>query len=87
MLEETGLWPSIIVYGVAWCRDSTRTRRFLNRHHVPYTLIDVEEDPRSAEKVRRWNRGFLSTPTLDIEGQIVTEPSDDELAALVGIRE
>jgi len=25
-----------------------------------------------------WNRGYLSTPTLDIEERIVTEPSDEE---------
>jgi glutaredoxin len=62
-----------------------RTRRFLNRHGVPYTLIDVDQDPEAAQKVREWNRGYLSTPTLDIEGRIVTEPSDEELARLLGI--
>jgi glutaredoxin len=62
-----------------------RTRRFLNRHGVPYTLVDVDEDPQAAQKVREWNNGFLSTPTLNIEGHIVTEPSDEELAKLLGI--
>jgi len=62
-----------------------RTRRFLNRHGVPYTLIDVDQDPEAAQKVRGWNRGFLSTPTLDIEGRIIAEPSDEELAKLLGI--
>jgi len=48
-------------------------------------LVDVDEDPQAAHKVREWNNGFLSTPTLDIEGQIVTEPSDEELTRLLGI--
>jgi len=83
--EEDSLWPRIVVYGAYWCRDSIRTRRFLNRHGVPYTLVDVEEDPQAAQKVKEWNNGFLSTPTLDIEGRIVSEPSDEELAKLLGI--
>ena len=83
--EEGSPWPRIVVYGAYWCSDSMRTRRFLNRHGVPYTLIDVDQDPQAAQKVREWNNGFLSTPTLDIEGRIVTEPSDGELAKLLGI--
>ena len=83
--EEGSPWPHIVVYGAYWCQDTMRTRRFLNRHSVPYTLIDVDQDPQAAQKVRGWNNGFLSTPTLDIEEQIVTEPSDEELAEILGI--
>ena len=32
-----------------------------------------------------WNEGRLSTPTLEIEGRIVTEPSDEELAEILGL--
>jgi hypothetical protein len=62
-----------------------RTRAFLNRHGIPYTLIDVEGDVEAAQRVMDWNDGCLSTPTLDIGGRIVTEPSDEELAALIGL--
>ena len=79
------LWPRIVVYGAAWCRDTLRTRRFLNRNSIPYTIIDVDSDLRAARKVKGWNQGYLSTPTLDIEGRIITEPSDEELAELLGL--
>ena len=62
-----------------------RTRGFLNRHGIPYTLLDVEEDRDAAQRVLDWNGGHLSTPTLDIEGRIVTEPPDEELAELLGL--
>ena len=62
-----------------------RTRAFLNRHGVPYTLVDVEEDLETAQRVMDWNKGYLSTPTLDIEGRIITEPSDEALAELLGL--
>jgi hypothetical protein len=35
--------------------------------------------------VKEWNNGFLSTSTRDIEGHTVSEPSDKELAKLLGI--
>jgi hypothetical protein len=47
--------------------------------------MDVDNDPQTADKVREWNQGYLSTPTLDIEGHIVAEPSDEELAELLGL--
>ena len=83
--EEGSPWPSIIVYGARWCRDTVRTRRFLNRLSIPYTYSDVDTDPQAAQKVRARNQGHLSTPTLDIEGRSVTEPSDEELAELLGL--
>ncbi len=84
--EEGSPWPRIVVYGAYWCRQTIGTRLYLNRHGVPYTLIDVDEDPEAAEKVKEWNRGYLSTPTLDIEGRIVAEPSIRELAKIIGIK-
>ena len=83
--EENSPWPHIVVYGAYWCSDTVRTRSFLNRHGIPYIYIDVDHDPPAAQKVRDWNRGYLSTPTLDIEGGTVTEPSDEELAELLGL--
>ena len=83
--KESSPWPHIVVYGAHWCRDTKRTRRLLNRHGVPYTLVDVDEDTEAAAKVMNWNHGNLSTPTLDIEGRIVIEPSDEELAEVLGL--
>jgi len=83
--EEGSAWPHILVYGASWCQDTARTRRFLNRRAIPYILIDVEEDPDAARRVREWNNGYLSTPTLDVAGRIVAEPSDEELVKLLGL--
>ena len=83
--EEGSPWPRIVVYGAYWCSDTVRTRRFLNRHAIPYEGVDVDNDPQAFQRVIDWNEGHLSTPTLDIEGRIVTEPSDEELAELLGL--
>ena len=83
--EEDSPWPHIVVYSAYWCSDSLRTRHFLNDRGIPYTLHDVDQDPQAAQKVGAWNQGHLSTPTLDIEGRIDIEPSDQDLAELFGI--
>jgi mycoredoxin len=85
LLQEGSPWPPIRVYGAVWCMHTRRTRHLLNRQGVPYTYVDVDFDEEAAEQVKAWNRGYLSTPTLDIGGQIVTEPSNAELAELLGL--
>jgi mycoredoxin len=82
-----GLWPRIVVYGTYWCQDTVRSRNLLNRRGIPYTFVDIEVDPDAAQRVMGWNGGYLSTPTLDIDGRIVTEPSDEELAEILGLVE
>ena len=83
--QEGSGWPRIGVYGAYWCKDTVRTRVFLNRHSIPYEYFDVDLDQQALEKVQAWNGGQLSTPTLDIDGRIVTEPSDEELAERLGL--
>jgi ferredoxin-thioredoxin reductase catalytic chain len=78
-------WPGITLYGASWCGQSLQARRFLNRRGIPYTFVEIEQDPDAAERVQAWNRGNLSTPTVDINGRILTEPSDDELARALGL--
>jgi mycoredoxin len=77
--------PEIVVYGASWCKDTQRSRKYLNRVGVPYTLVDVDQNPEAARQVKARNRGYLSTPTIDIDGQILIEPSDEELAEILGI--
>ena len=82
---EESPWPEIVVYGAYWCRDTIRVFRLLNGAGVPYRIVDVDADAEGAETVKGWNEGHLSTPTLDIEGRILSVPSDEELAAILGL--
>ena len=83
--EKDSPWPKIVVYGAHWCTDSLRTRRFLNRHGIPYVLLDVTRDPEASQQVKVWNQGLLATPTLKIGDRIVVEPSDEELGEILGV--
>jgi mycoredoxin len=70
---------SIRVFGALWCLMTTGTLRHLDELGVKYDFIDVETDRKAAEWVRRQNDGKERKPTLDMDGVILSEPSDAEV--------
>jgi mycoredoxin len=83
--EEDSPWPYMTVYGAYWCKDTIKTIAFLSGAGIPYTFVDIDHDLEGAEKVQAWNHGNMSTPTLDIEGRIVSVPSIEELEEILGM--
>jgi mycoredoxin len=69
----------IVAYGTSWCAASQMVRRYLDRLRIPYTYRDMEYDLAAARQVRWWTGGSFSHPTVQIGGQILVEPSLDEL--------
>ncbi len=75
----------IKVYGADWCEDTQRTRSHLDRLGVDYDYINIEEDEQAARWVRERNDGRERKPTLEINGRVLSTPSNEELdAALQG---
>jgi len=70
---------SIIVYGTRWCAASQRVRRYLDRLGVPYTYRDLESNLEAGRQVQWWTGGSFSHPTIQIGGQILVEPTLNEL--------
>jgi mycoredoxin len=61
---------SILLYTAAWCRDCREAKRFLDKHHIAYTEIDIETTPGAAEDVIR-NVGKRAIPQFVIDGRWV----------------
>lgn len=79
----------LVIYGRESCQDTQLVRDRLRALHVPSTERDVERDAGAAERVKAWNHGSLSTPTLVFgdEERVVAEPAldrVDELARWAG---
>jgi len=70
---------NIKVYGADWCDDTQRTRQHLDSLGVPYDYINVEQDEAAQFWVKRQNDGKQKTPTLDMNGKILIEPTNPEL--------
>jgi mycoredoxin len=74
---------AITVYGADWCSMTTSTRRFLDRNRVEYRYIDIDDDTEAAAWVASHNHGKEKKPTLDIDGVVLTTPSDAQLARVL----
>ncbi len=69
----------VVVYGTSWCAATQMVRRYLDRMGIPYEFRNMDTDPAAANQVRWWTGGYASHPTLQIGGDILVEPSMDEL--------
>src|SRR5437660_9553496 len=79
--------PAITMYGSLWCGDCKRAKQFFGEQRVQYTFIDVDQDAEGLKVVERVNNGKHIIPTLVFEdGSTLTEPSNAELAAKLGIQ-
>ena len=79
--------PTITLYGAYWCPDCRRSKQFLGEHQIPYNWIDIEQDAEAEQIVIETNGGKRMIPTIVFEdGSHLTEPSNAELAAKLGLK-
>jgi mycoredoxin len=76
--------PGIVtVYGAEWCGDCRRAKRVLEASGVPFRYVDLEADPAAQRLVD--DAGYRSIPVIVTPaGEVLVEPSDDELATVTG---
>ncbi len=60
----------ITVYSAPWCPDSREAKRFLDRHQLPYTDINIETAPGAAAEVVK-RTGKRAVPQGVIDGEWV----------------
>lgn len=77
---------TIRIYGVEWCGDCIRTRRFLNNNEIDYQWINIDRDKTGEQIVLTLNNGMRSVPTIIFgDGSKLVEPSTTTLAEKLGI--
>ena len=75
--------PQVTIYIRPWCGSVLRVKRWLYRHGIDYTEIDISKDEEAARYVEELNNGDRSVPTILIDGKhVATEPSTAELEKL-----
>ena len=58
----------VLVYSATWCRDCREAKRFLEKHQIAYTEIDIESIPGAAEEVVR-HVGKRAIPQFVLDGK------------------
>jgi mycoredoxin len=58
----------VLVYSASWCRDCREAKKFLEKHQISYTEIDIETNPGAADEVMR-HVGKRAIPQFVIDGK------------------
>ncbi|MGC1183791.1 MAG: FAD-dependent oxidoreductase [Candidatus Dormiibacterota bacterium] len=78
--------PEITVYGAPWCPDCKRSKQFLSQHRVAFNWVDIDQDHGGLELVEKLQQGGRTIPTIVFgDGDFLLEPTDEELAAKLGL--
>ncbi len=87
LAEEWDPTYDVVLYCTPWCPACRRARAFLQEYNVNYKEIDITRDRPAGQRVRGWARGYETTPTFDVKGNILVEFNRAKLAEMLGIRE
>ena len=58
----------IVLYTASWCRDCREAKRFLEKHNLAFTEIDIERTPGAVAELLR-HVGKRAIPQLVIDGE------------------
>ncbi len=76
MSVQTPESGTITMFSTSWCGYCQRLKTQLDREGIPFTEVNIEEDPASAEFVMEVNHGNQTVPTvLFPDGSAATNPS------------
>jgi thioredoxin reductase (NADPH) len=76
----------IVLYGASWCPDCKRSKAFLSEQRIAFHYVDLEEHPEAIAIVNEVNDGKQIIPTIVFpDGDILVEPSNEELAEKLGL--
>jgi thioredoxin reductase (NADPH) len=85
LLEASG-FASVGVLGARYSKDTHRIRDFLSENKVPFTWIDLENDPRVDILLARFKVAADETPVVACSSdKILRNPSNPKLADCLGI--
>jgi mycoredoxin len=61
---------NLVLYTAFWCRDCREAKRFLEKHGIAFTEVDIESTPGAADEVLR-HVGKRAIPQFVINGEWV----------------
>jgi peroxiredoxin len=63
----------LIMYCTTWCPGCRKARQYFQENNIPFVEIDITRDREAAARVRSYANGNETTPTFDIQGQIIVD--------------
>jgi thioredoxin reductase (NADPH) len=80
-----GLGAGLRIIGSRFSPETRRLREFVARNRLPHRWIDVEQDERAEAAVRELGISPEQIPVVIWHGEVLRNPSNEELARIVGL--
>jgi len=80
-----GLGAGFRIIGSRYSQETRRLRDFAMRNRLPHRFIDLESDPTAENLLRQFSIGPDETPVVVWRDRVLRNPSNAELAQLVGL--
>lgn len=75
----------VTFYGAHWCPDCQRVKQWLGQHEIEYEWKNTDDSQDIVDEMLKKTGGTHLIPTLDVEGEILVNPSNKELEEAFGI--
>jgi thioredoxin reductase (NADPH) len=83
-----GVGAGFRIIGSRHSPDTRRLRDFAARNRLPHNWLDLEEEPAAEQALQQLGISPSETPVVIVRGdQVLRNPSNDEIARVLGIRE
>ena len=73
----------IVMYCNTWCPGCRKARALFEAQHIEYKEVDISRNRAAAAQVRKWANGNETTPTFDIDGQILVDYDEARLLEMI----
>ena len=77
-------YGAVVMYTTTWCGYCTRLKRFFEREGIPYSEVNIEDDPEAADFVMNVNGGNRTVPTVKFpSGRALSNPSPAQVLLML----
>jgi mycoredoxin len=77
---------TLIMYSTPWCGYCRRLKAQMDRAGIPYTEIDITDDPEATRYVEQINGGNQTVPTVRLpDGRALTNPTLPQLTTALAM--
>jgi glutaredoxin len=78
---ETAPRGELVLYCARWCKDCRKAKAWLDERGLKYVEVDIDQNMTARTQVRKWANGFLVTPVIDFDGEIILDFNAEKLEA------
>ena len=75
---------NIKMYGADWCSDCINAKNLFDSKGIEYDYIICTDNDKAIEFLEKVNNGKRIIPTLDIDGEIYSNPGINILMKIIG---